>query len=109
MTTSWWFIFVIIAAMVVTSIPRLVPFMLSSKFELPIIVIRWLNYVPICLFIALVISSIVTQEGSRGYHLSGVSIMTTILTFLIAFKTKNLLITVIAGILFMFILRLLFG
>ncbi len=55
---------------IVTLLIRIIPFIMISKVQLPDVVVRWLSFIPITLFTALVIDSIIQQtpHGVRGIH-----------------------------------------
>ncbi|EUP34428.1 AzlD domain-containing protein, partial [Staphylococcus aureus] len=42
---------------IVTLLIRIIPFIMISKVQLPDVVVRWLSFIPITLFTALVIDS----------------------------------------------------
>ncbi|HDH4664521.1 TPA: AzlD domain-containing protein, partial [Staphylococcus aureus] len=44
---------------IVTLLIRIIPFIMISKVQLPDVVVRWLSFIPITLFTALVIDSII--------------------------------------------------
>lgn len=46
---------------IVTLLIRIIPFIMISKVQLPDVVVRWLSFIPITLFTALVIDSIIQQ------------------------------------------------
>lgn len=55
---------------IVTLLIRIIPFIMISKVQLPDVVVRWLSFIPITLFTALVIDSIIQQTPHvvRGIH-----------------------------------------
>ena len=44
----------ILGCMIVTVIPRVVPFIFVRSIELPEVVLKWLSFIPICIFTALI-------------------------------------------------------
>ncbi|HDC7778238.1 TPA: AzlD domain-containing protein, partial [Staphylococcus aureus] len=53
---------------IVTLLIRIIPFIMISKVQLPDVVVRWLSFIPITLFTALVIDSIIQQTPhGEGY------------------------------------------
>lgn len=46
---------------IITLLIRIIPFIMISKVQLPDVVVRWLSFIPITLFTALVIDSIIQQ------------------------------------------------
>lgn len=90
-------LWIILACAVVTFIPRVMPFVVIRKIKLPDPVIKWLSFIPICIFTALVVDSLLIQdEGSLAidWHV----LIAIIPTLVVALWTKSLALTVIAGI-----------
>ncbi|MDF7670090.1 AzlD domain-containing protein [Orbaceae bacterium ESL0721] len=96
---------VILGCAIVTWLPRILPFLLVRKLQLPDIVVRFLSYVPICILTALFVQNLfVVKEGefpdfNIGYCLAAIP------TTLVAIFTKNLMWIVIVGIISMAIIR----
>lgn len=108
MSISMYLILITISCFVLTWIIRVSPFVLLSKVDLPESVIKWLQYVPVCLFTALILEGMLNQEGNAGFTLNFESIIVAIPTILIALIFRSLTITVIAGMFIMAIVRLVF-
>lgn len=54
---------------IITLLIRIIPFIMISKVQLPDVVVRWLSFIPITLFTALVIDSIIQQTPhGEGIH-----------------------------------------
>ncbi|MGE7762507.1 AzlD domain-containing protein [Peribacillus sp. NPDC097895] len=96
---------IILGAAIVTFIPRVVPLMVLSRFELPEWGMRWLNYVPISVIAALIGQEILMHDGKISSFTNNVELLAAIPTFFIAIKTRSLLATVIAGVIFFMGLR----
>ena len=100
---------VIILCGVVTLLVRIIPFMMISRVSLPDVVIRWLSFIPITLFTALVIDGVIQQhDNTFGYTLNLSYIIAIIPTVLLAIFTRSLTITIIGGIITIACLRLIF-
>ncbi|RTX73652.1 AzlD domain-containing protein [Mammaliicoccus sciuri] len=108
MSISMYLILITVSCFVLTWIIRVSPFVLLSKADLPESVIKWLQYVPVCLFTALILEGMLNQEGNVGFTLNFESIIVAIPTILIALIFRSLTITVIAGMFIMAIVRLVF-
>ncbi|MEP9853262.1 AzlD domain-containing protein [Staphylococcus aureus] len=109
MTTTLHMLTIIILCGIVTWLTRIIPFLLISKIQLSEKVVKWLSFIPITLFTALVIDGVIEQqEGMMGYSLNIPFIITMIPTIIIAFISRSLTITIISGILIMAILRMVF-
>ena len=101
MTTSWHMFILIVLCGLVTLIIRVVPFLMISRIQLSETVIKWLSFIPISLFTALVIDSFIVQhKGMQGFELNIPFIVATIPTVIIAVVTRSLTITIIVGIIF---------
>ena len=93
---------------IVTLLIRIIPFMIS-KVQLPDVVVRWLSFIPITLFTALVIDSIIQQTPhGEGYTLNIPYIIALIPTVILSIITRSLTITIISGIVIMAALRFFF-
>lgn len=92
-----------------TFIPRVLPLMLFSKIQIPVWLMRWLEYVPVA-----VMASLIGQElfisGNRLVPITENSALWAALpTVTVAIWTRSLLGTVLVGIVSMMILRYLMG
>ncbi|HHA5930834.1 TPA: AzlD domain-containing protein [Staphylococcus aureus] len=94
---------------IVTLLIRIIPFIMISKVQLPDVVVRWLSFIPITLFTALVIDSIIQQTPhGEGYTLNIHYIIALIPTVILSIITRSLTITIISGIVIMAALRFFF-
>ncbi|SES12441.1 AzlD domain-containing protein [Psychrobacillus sp. OK032] len=106
MEVRWDIFLIIIGAAFVTFVPRVVPLMILSRFELPEGVMRWLSFVPVAIMAALVGQEILLHDGKISSIRNNVELFAALPTFLIAIKTRSLLATVLAGVISFMILRL---
>ena len=90
---------IIIGMSAVTILPRLLPMLLPIKSDL-----RFLRYIPISVFSAIVFPELISFD--HGIAL-GTKTLAGFLTFLVAVRTRNILITMISGIIILYILNLL--
>lgn len=90
---------VILASGLVTLLPRVLPLMVLSRFQLPKPVADWLKHVPVAVMAALVAQSLFLADGD-GKPVSGptLEMAAALLAFLVAAKTRSLLGTVVAGV-----------
>lgn len=105
MEVRWAILLIILGTALVTFIPRVLPLMVLSRFELPEWAARWLSFIPISVMAALVGQELFMQEGRIS--LWNVEILAAIPTFIIAVKTRSLLATVLVGIISLMLLRFL--
>lgn len=108
MEVRWSVFLIILVSAIVTFIPRVVPLMVLSRFELPEWVMRWLNYVPISVIAALIGQEIFIHDGKIVSLTSNIEFFASIPTFFIAIKTRSLMGTVLGGIISIIVLSFLF-
>lgn len=109
MTISVHLLVVILLCGVVTWLTRVTPFVLITKIQLSEKVVKWLSFIPITLFTALIIDGVITQhDNAFGYTLNLPFIITMIPTIFIAVITRSLTFTILGGILIIAVLRWLF-
>ncbi|MFC4306682.1 AzlD domain-containing protein [Cohnella boryungensis] len=98
---------IILCCAVVTAIPRIIPFMVIRNVKLPRVVGKWLSFIPVCIFTALIADSFMVQNQSV-LSFDWKALVAIIPTLIVALWTKNLAVTVIVGIVGMATVRLLF-
>ena len=109
MTTSVHMLIIIVICGLVTWLTRIIPFILISKVQLSEQVVKWLSFIPITLFTALIIDGVIEQQsGSFGYSLNIPFLVTIIPTVVVALVTRSLTITIVSGMFVMAMIRLLF-
>ncbi|MBF7015874.1 AzlD domain-containing protein [Staphylococcus durrellii] len=109
MSTSIHMLLIIVLCGVVTWLTRVIPFMLITRVHLSDKVVQWLSFIPITLFTALIIDGVIEQHsGKFGYTINVPFLVTIIPTVIVAFISRSLTITIVAGIFIMAIIRLLF-
>ncbi|KRG12896.1 AzlD domain-containing protein [Lederbergia galactosidilytica] len=101
-------LFIILGCAIVTFIPRIIPFIVIRNIQLPKIVIKWLSFIPICIFTALIVDSFIIQDNKLLLAIDWRILTAIIPTLIIALWTKSLSITVIVGIICMATIRFLF-
>ncbi|MDR4229155.1 AzlD domain-containing protein [Bacillus mojavensis] len=105
MSINAYILMVIIGCALVTMIPRVVPFLVVRNISLPVPVLKWLSYVPVCILTALVVKDCMIQSNDSLTVNWQVTVV-LVPTLLIAMKTKSLSMTVISGVVLMAGLRL---
>ncbi|EKN64824.1 AzlD domain-containing protein [Schinkia azotoformans] len=98
---------IILGGAIVTFIPRVIPFIVIRNIGLPKIVVKWLSYIPICIFAALIVDSFIIQDHSL-LSIDWRVLTAIVPTLIIALWTKSLSVTVIVGIVSMATVRFLF-
>ncbi|WP_093725902.1 AzlD domain-containing protein [Terribacillus halophilus] len=107
MSVSLSMLLLIAACSAVTILPRILPFLIIRNLKLPVVIMKWLSYIPICILTALVVSSVLGENGPLSFDWQAIMIL--IPTILFAFWTKSLLFTVVVGVVLMAALRFFTG
>ena len=109
MTTTIHVLTIIVLCGVVTWLTRIIPFILITKIKLSERVIKWLSFIPITLFTALIIDGLIEQqEGVMGYSINVPFLITMLPTIIIAVISRSLTITILSGIIIIAVLRWVF-
>ena len=90
--------------MLVTYIPRALPLTILSKISLHPFILQILYYIPIAILGALLFPSVLMNDGNIDISLSNYKLIAAILTSVVAFSFKKLFLTIISGVIFMFLL-----
>jgi branched-subunit amino acid transport protein len=85
---------------------RYPPLAIVGKLDLPENVIRALRYVPVAVLTAITVPAILMPQGSIDVGLSNAYFYAGIFAIVVSWRTKNLLFTIVLGMLFFFIWRL---
>ncbi|HEL2052243.1 TPA: AzlD domain-containing protein [Streptococcus suis] len=99
---------IILAAALVTWVPRVLPFVLTQNKSLPPKLVKFLSFLPITIIFALTLSSIMDEKVGSLPGLLPVESLALIPTFLVVLRTKNILLAVLVGVLTTAALRLIF-
>ncbi len=92
----------------VTYLPRMLPLVLLSRIGLPLWLRRWLSYVPVAVLAALLLPSITMVDGRLFLVPSNKFLIVSLPTFLVAARTRSLVLTVSFGIITMFLFKVWF-
>ncbi len=76
-----------------------------GRIPLPEGVIRALRYVPVAVLTAIIVPAAVMPAGTADFRLSNAYLFGSIAALLIAWRTKNLLLTIALGMAFFFAWR----
>ncbi|MBA8759924.1 AzlD domain-containing protein [Staphylococcus schleiferi subsp. coagulans] len=97
----------IIGSGIVTLLLRITPLLMISRVQLSDKVLKWLTFIPITLFTALVMDGLIQQhKGVMGYTLNWNFALALIPTVISAFWLRSLTITVIVGMISVALLRI---
>ena len=103
---SKYILLAILLSALVTWIPRVLPFILVKYKGLPPMAERFLKYLPISIIFALIVSSITNAKTGQLPSFKWLDLLAIFPTTYIAFKYKNLILTVICGVILVALLRL---
>lgn len=106
---SSYLLLIIIGCSLVTWIPRITPFILTKKLSFSENFTKFLSYIPICILTALVFQSMLEVQSTGFPKLKTLEALASLPTFFVAIKTKDLMKTVITGVVTMALLRLFLG
>lgn len=95
---NWNILLIIVGSAVVTFIPRVLPLMVLSRFDLPEWSKRWLHYVPVSVMAALAGQEVFMQDGELSVFTHPADPLAAVITCLVAVKTRSLMSAVVAGI-----------
>lgn len=89
----------------VTYLPRMLPLVILSRLELPPLIKLWLSYVPVAVLAALLAPSLVAPERALAITWHNAYLLAAVPSLAVALRTRNLMWTVLVGIITMAILR----
>ena len=92
----------------VTYLPRALPLTILSKVKLPPFILEILQYIPVAILGALLLPGILIQDGSLAISFANHSLISAVVACVVAFTFKKLFLTIIAGVLCMFMLNCFF-
>jgi branched-subunit amino acid transport protein len=98
---------IILGMALVTYLPRFLPMYILTRLEIPKLVIDWLRYVPVAVLAALIVPGILTSERQVFVSLGNSYLVAAIPAFLVAWRTKNMMLTVTVGMAVVLVLQLL--
>ncbi|HEL2509493.1 TPA: AzlD domain-containing protein [Streptococcus suis] len=99
---------IILAAALVTWVPRVLPFVLTQNKSLPPKLVKFLSFLPITIIFALTLSSIMDEKVGSLPSILPVESLAILPTFFVVLKTKNILLAVLVGVVTTALLHLIF-
>ena len=105
---SKYILLAILLSALVTWIPRVLPFILVKYKGLPPMAERFLKYLPVSIIFALILSSVVTGKVGSLPQIKWLDFLAVFPTAWIAFRYRNLVGTVLFGVVLVAVLRLVF-
>jgi len=105
----WSEVWLILGMFAVTFGVRYPVLALVGRFDLPRPVLRALRYVPPSVLTAIIIPEVLLPDGELKLQFSNAPLAAGLIAALVAWRTKNLLLTILVGMAALFIWRWLFG
>ena len=89
----------ILGMAIVTFIPRVLPMLVLSNRSVPDKISKWMSFIPVSIFAALIFSDILFWEGQFTVDpIHNIKLIPSVIVFFVAYKTKNLLWSMVLGI-----------
>jgi len=101
--------FTILGMTAVTYLPRVLPVWLLSSRPLPPGVVAWLRHVPVAGLAAMLLPSLVVQEGQLALNADNLFLWAAFPTFLVAWKSDGIFAPVLVGMAIMAAARYFLG
>lgn len=89
---------VILGGGIATFITRFPLMLLSSKREIPEWLIKYMRFIAPAVLTALIVPAIFTKQGKLDFSISNIYIPAAIITAIVAYFSKNMLISVLTGV-----------
>jgi branched-subunit amino acid transport protein len=105
MEVRWDVFWIIMGSALLTFIPRVLPLMLFSKIQIPLWLLRWLEYVPVAVMASLIGQELFMSDNQLVPITQNAALWASLPTIAVAIWTRSLLGTVLVGIVAMMILR----
>ena len=107
MINNYIFVAILLSALV-TWLVRVTPFILVKYRGLPKVVERFLQYLPVSIIFALILSSLTNGKIGQLPTFKWLDLIAVFPTIYIAFRYRNLVVTVIFGVILVAILQFIF-
>lgn len=99
----------ILLCALVTVIPRVVPLMLIGRVQYPPVVVAWLRHIPIAVITALLCQDTLLRDSTLPTTWMDARLLAGLITLILAFITRSILLTVILGMAVYVLLRFWLG
>ncbi|MCB0037986.1 MAG: AzlD domain-containing protein [Anaerolineales bacterium] len=100
---------VIGGAAVITYLLRLSFVILLDKFTMPAVVERSLRFVPAAVITAIVVPALVFREGQLDLSVGNERLLAGLLAAVVAYYSRNILVTIAAGMVALWLIQWLMG
>lgn len=96
---------IILFMALVTYLPRMLPLILVSRRSLPEPLVQWLRFVPVTVLASLLGPSLLAREETLALSLQNYYLLAAVPAVLVAYRTKQMLPTVLTGMITVALLR----
>ena len=103
---TWMTIF---AAGLLTYATRLSPIVLYGRFEMPNMVERALRFVPVAVLTAIFLPELIYIQDELMLSLRNPRLLAGLLAIMVAWRTKNVMYTIVIGMLALWVLQFIFN
>ena len=93
--TEW---MLVVGMVLLTFIPRYIPFALAGKVSIPAWLSQALSFVPIAVLTIIIVQSTLIREQQLSVSLQNYHLMAAIIAFVVAIITRHLFLTIIVGL-----------
>ena len=100
---------IILSMGVVTFGIRLVPIVLLGRIEIPLVMQRALRFVPPAVLTAIIVPELLYRNNQVDVSLTNVRLLAGLIAIVVAWRTKNALITIGVGMIALWVLQSLMG
>ena len=100
---------IIIGMGIVTFGIRLAPIVLLGRIEIPLVVQQALRFVPPAVLTAIIVPELLYHDSQLDVSLTNVRLLAGLIAILVAWRTKNALITIGVGMIALWVLQSLMG
>lgn len=96
-------VFIFLGMWAVTYLPRLLPLLALSRIKLPKPLMTWLSYLPAAILSALIFPGALMADGKLDPGPGNPAVWALAVSFLVAVKTRSLILTMVSGGIVIFI------
>ncbi len=100
---------IVIGMGLVTFGTRLTPIVLLGRIEIPLIVQRALRFVPSAVLTAIIVPELLYRNDQIDLSLANVRLLAGLIAIVVAWRTKNALMTIGVGMIALWVLQSLIG
>jgi len=84
---------------------RLLPIVLLERLRLPVVVQRGLRYVPPAVLSAIIFPELLIRDGALAVSLDNARLLAGVLAAGVAWRTKNVILTIVVGMAALWVLQ----